>query len=447
MNKHTRVAELVEKMTLDEKVAQLSCVARTPEAAWLMDAPPHDAAAELVRRHPDGIGQLGRPSQHLEPASAARLTTAVQQALSTKTRLGIPALFNEEGLHGHTAVGATIYPTAIALASTWDIDLVGRIFTAVAGEVRARGSNYVYAPVLDVASDPRWGRIEETFGEDPYLVSSLGVAAVRGLQGDEWEIPADRVLACAKHFAGHGAPEAGMNAAPLHAGERELREHHLAPFAEVVANAQVGALMAAYHEIDGIPCHANSWLLTQILRHEWGFEGMVSSDGFGVPQLVDQHRVAADAEHAARMALGAGIDCEVPEPRCFATLADQVRSGLIAENTIDQAVSRVLTAKHRLGLLDGVPQTDPKHAAAAVNTPAHRQLAREAALRSAVLLTNPNGVLPLDPDATSRIAVIGPNAADLHLGGYARESGLGTSVLEGICARFGTDRVTYAQGC
>jgi len=439
--------QLVAQMTLDEKIAQLSCVVRVPDAPWLKEAPPADAAAQLVRRNPHGVGQVGRPSHHLEPAAAARLTNEIQQALATRTRLGIAALFNEEGVHGHTAKGSTMFPSAIALASTWDAELIETVFAAVAREVRARGSNYVYAPVLDLASDPRWGRFEETFGEDPHLASMLGLAAVRGLQGDSWRIPEDRVLACAKHFAGHGSPEAGMNSAPLHAGERELREHHLAPFAAVVGEGQVGALMAAYHEIDGIPCHINSWLLTDVLRGEWGFKGMVSSDGFGVPQLVDVHHVAADVEQAGRLALAAGVDCEVPEPHCFSTLADQVRSGLLDIELVDRAVIRVLRAKQRLGLLEATPQVDADRAAEVANCPEHRALAHRAAIRSVTLLTNTNSLLPLDPDALAGIAVIGPNAADLHLGGYSREDGLGVSVLEGIRQRFGADRVDYAEGC
>lgn len=442
-----RIAELLREMTLEEKVAQLSCIVRVPEASWLHDAPPAAAAAELLRRNPHGVGQIGRPSQHLSPSAAARLTNSIQQTLANGTRLGIPALFNEEGVHGHVAAGSTVFPTAIALASTWDRDLIEAIFAAVASEVRARGSNYVYAPVLDVATDPRWGRFEETFGEDPYLVAELGVAAVRGLQGDKWDIPEDRVLACAKHFAGHGSPEAGMNAAPLHAGEREIREQHLAPFAAAVDEGQVGAVMAAYHEIDGIPCHINSWLLTDILRSEWGFEGMVSSDGFGVPQLVDVHRVAADGEQAARMALTAGVDCEVPEPRCYGSLAKQVRSGLVAERLIDRALARVLSAKQRLGLLDKTPRVDADRAAEIVNCREHRELALQAAIRSVTLLTNPDSLLPLDTAAYRRIAVIGPNAADLHLGGYSREEGPGVSVLDGIQARFGAEKVEYAEGC
>jgi beta-glucosidase len=444
---HIRVDALIATMTLEEKVAQLSCMARVPEGQWLVDDEGHLDSAELLRRHPHGLGQLGRPSQEQAPAAAVRFTNAVQETLAKQTRLGIGALFNEEGIHGHMAVGATSYPAAIALASTWDTELVESVYTAVAREVRSRGSNYVYAPVLDLARDPRWGRVEETLGEDPYLTARLGVAAVRGLQGMEWSIPADRVLACAKHFAGHGVPEAGMNGAPLRAGEREMREHHLVPFEAVVKEAGVAALMAAYHEIDGVPCHGNGRLLIDLLRTEWGFEGMVSSDGFGVPQLVSVHKVASDEAEAGRIAIMAGVDNEVPEPRCFASLSDQVRSGALPESVIDRAVANVLNMKDRLGLLDPVPAGDPELAELTVNCADHQALALEAARRSIVLLSNREQVLPLEADSIDKVAVIGPHAADLHLGGYAADPGRGVTLLEGLRQRFGDSRVLFAEGC
>ena len=214
-------------MTAEEKIAQLYCIGRVPETPWLLDAAGDLDEDELLRRYPHGFGQLGRPSQRLQPAAAARLTNGIQRTVQTRTRLGIGVLYNEEGVHGHMAIEATSYPAAIGLASTWDPALVERVYAAIAREVRARGSNYVYAPVLDLARDPRWGRVEETFGEDVHLVTVMGLAAIRGLQGASWQIPEDRVLACAKHFAGHGAPTGGVNAAPLGSGERGLREEHL----------------------------------------------------------------------------------------------------------------------------------------------------------------------------------------------------------------------------
>ncbi len=444
MSDSERIAHLVATMTLEEKVAQLICIGRTSEAEWLRGSDGGPSVEAIVERYPDGFGQLGRPSQKLGPAEAAAFTTALQESLSAKGN-AIGALFNEEGVHGHMAAGGTHFPAAIALASSWDVDLVEDVYAAVAREVRARGSNYVYAPVLDLARDPRWGRVEETFGEDPHLVSRMGVAAVRGLQGGAWDIPHDKVLACAKHFAGHGVPEGGRNAAPVHIGERELRSTHLVPFRAVV-DVDVGAIMAAYHDMDGIPCHASPWLLTEVLRDEWGFEGMVSSDGFGVPQLADVHRVAADDTQAGVAAITAGIDAEVPEGRCFPGLVGEVLAGRMDEAIIDRALARVLGAKDRLGLLDQ-PSAPAPAALAIVNSAAHRDLARRAAQRSAVLLTN-DGILPIDASAVRSIAVIGPNAADIHLGGYSDDPGTGSSVLEGIIRRFGASaEVRHGVGC
>ena len=442
-----RVRDLVSSLTLDQKVAQLTCIGRTSEAEWLRDAdvPSVDA---ILERHPDGVGQLGRPSQKLPPDRAAAFTGELQRRLRDRSP-HIGALFNEEGIHGHMATGATHYPAAIALASTWDPEFVERVYAAVATEVRARGSNYVYAPDVDLARDPRWGRVEETFGEDPHLVASLGAAAVRGLQGTSWAIPGDKVLACAKHFVAHGIPEGGRNAAPIHIGERELRTTHLIPF-RAVCDAGVGAVMAAYHDIDGIPCHVNTWLLTDVLRDEWEWEGMVSSDGYGVPQVASIHGVAADERDAAVQVITAGVDTEVPEGVCFPTLAEAVRRGDVDEVTIDRAVARVLTAKERLGLLDE-PTSTAVPDIGVVNCAEHRDLALEAARRSAVLVINDDvdgsPLLPIEPRRVESIAVIGPNAAGVHLGGYSDAPGFGVSVLDGITERFRGCDVRHAEGC
>ena len=442
-----RVGDLIATMTVPERIAQLSSAARVPEAPWLFDPDGRFDRDEFEKRHPDGVGILTRPSHRLPVAESVRFTNDVQATAASATRHTIGVLFAEEGVHGHMAIGATVYPVAIALASSWDIDLMERIGTAIAREVRARGSNYVYAPVLDLALDPRWGRVEETFGEDPYLVSRLGCAAVRGLQGSTWEIPADRVLVCVKHFAGHGAPEAGMNGAPLDIGERSMREQHLVPFEAVIRETKPGAVMAAYHEIDGVPCHANRWLLTDVLRDEWGFTGVVSSDGYGIPQLTTVHHIASDDAEAARLAVEAGVDLEVPETRTFTTLEGQVASGALSTADIDRALRRVLLAKARIGLLDPVTPADPKAAERIVNHPDHRTLALEAALRSMVLLANGPGVLPLDATDLQTVAVIGPNAADAHLGGYTENPGRSVSLLDGLRARLPHHDVPFAEGC
>ena len=444
-----RVADLLGRMTLEEKIAQLYCVGRAVELTdILLDEAGEILPGKMAELFRHGICQLGRPAQRRSPRSTVELTNAIQRFLALETRLGIPALFNEEGVHGLMATGSTSFPQAIALASSWDEQLLEEVYTAVAREARARGSNYVYAPVLDLARDPRWGRVEETFGEDPYLVSRLGVAAVRGLQGRGPGIGAERVIACAKHYAVHGQPEGGLNAGPASISERVIREEFLPPFQAAVVEGGVQAVMASYNEVDGIPVHANRWLLQTILREEWGFRGFVTSDGFGVPQLILSHRTAADPDEAARRAIEAGVDCEVPAGICYPGLLEQAKAGKVSSRAIDRAVGNILRAKTRLGLLDELPTADPDRAERVTNCPAHRELALRAARQAIVLLKNQRDLLPLESAGIRSIAVVGPNARDLHLGGYAEDPGLGVSVLEGIRQKLGgSATVAYAEGC
>lgn len=444
-----RLDDLLARMTLEEKVAQVHCFGRAIEMTGvLFDEDGTLNMQKMAALFGKGICQLGRLSHQRRPRPAAELTNAIQRFLWQETRLGIPALFNEEGLHGLMAAGSTSFPQAIALASTWDVDLVERVYGAVAREARSRGSNYIYTPVLDLARDPRWGRVEETFGEDPYLVARLGVAAVLGLQGHSLPINKEHVIAAAKHFAVHGQPEGGTNAAPGNFSERVIRSEFLLPFQAAVQEANVQVIMASYNEIDGIPAHANAWLLGQVLREEWGFQGFVTSDGIGVHQLITIHHAAADESQAASMAIQAGVDCEVPYGLCYPTLVEQVRSGRVAESTLDQAVRRMLRAKFVLGLFDELPQVDPDEAERVNNCIEHRSLALEAARKSIVLLKNQDYLLPLDPGSLRSIAVIGPNAADLHLGGYPDDPGRGVTILEGIRQAVGDHaRVGYALGC
>jgi len=451
-----RVADLLSRMTLEDKVAQVHRVIWEEldflgEDVALLDAEGNLASAGATRHLAHGVSGFGRISLKRTPRAAAALTNALQQYLRQHTRLGIPALFNEEGLHGLMAYRATSFPQAIALASTWDPALVEQIFTAAALETRTRGSNYVFTPVLDVARDPRWGRTEETFGEDPYLIARMGVAAIRGLQGNGPWIDKRHVIATAKHYAAHGQPEGGTNSAPANFSERILREQLFPPFEAAVVEANVGSVMASYNEIDGIPAHVNVWLLRDVLRREWGFQGFVTSDGGGVDQLVSLHHVAADKAEAARRALQAGVDVELGS--CYATLAGQIQAGLIAKDTLDVAVARVLRAKFRLRLFDD-PYVDPDEAERVNNCAEHRALALKAAHEAIILLKNEGNMLPLDlrqikPGVLIRtIAVIGPNAADLHLGGYSWDPGRGVTVLEGIRAKVGSAaEVRYAEGC
>jgi beta-glucosidase len=445
-----RVDDLLARMTVEEKVAQLH---RTfweeldflGEDVGFLDAEGNLSSTQAMKQLEHGICGMGRPSLKRTPRQAAVLTNAIQRYLLEHTRLGIPAFFNEEALHGLMAYRATSFPQAIALASTWNPELVEQIFTAAAHETRTRGSNYVFTPVLDLAREPRWGRTEETYGEDPYLVSRMGAAAVRGLQGRGPAIDKQHVIATAKHYTAHGQPEGGTNCAPANFSERILREQFLPPFQAAIVEAGAGSVMASYNEIDGIPSHVNTWLLQDILRQEWGFRGFVTSDGGGVDQLIHMHHVAADHAEAARKALEAGIDIELG--RCFATLIEQVQAGRVAEATLDAAVKRVLRAKFLLSLFDD-PYVDPDEAERVNNSPAHRSLALQAARQALVLLKNAGDMLPLDIDKLKTMAVIGPNATELHLGGYSYDPGQGVTILDGIQARVGDKvQVLYAEGC
>jgi beta-glucosidase len=442
-----RVADLLGRMTLDEKIAQL--VAVNWQNTRVYDPKAHVFAADKAKQlAPNGIGEIARPSDDHDPKQATEFADAVQKYLVEQTRLGIPAMFHEESLHGFQAASATSFPQAIALAATFDPDLAEQIFTVAARQARARGVTHVLAPVVDVARDPRWGRIEETFGEDPYLVTRMGVAAVRGFQGRrEANAPFEptRLLATAKHFTGHGTPEGGRNTAPGNYSPHVLREVFLPPFEALVRDAHVAAVMASYNEVDGIPSHANRWLLRDLLRGEWGFPGLVVSDYFGVGDLERKHHVVDDLPEAGRTALNAGVDMELPEPEGFKTLADDVKAKRVKQSVVDEAVARVLRAKFQLGLFEK-PYVDV--ASVVPETAADRALARRAAEEAVILLKNDRGLLPLDPARLKTIAVVGPLASSVRLGGYSGTPDRVVTVADGIRARVGNNvKVVVAQGC
>lgn len=410
---HERVRALMEQMTLEERIAQLGSV-------WSFEiADGETVSAELARQHlAQGIGQVTRPAgaTNLEPPGVARLANAIQRYLVEETRLGIPAILHEECLHGLMARGATCFPQAIGQAATWDPPLVRRMARAIGARVRAAGSSQALSPIFDVARDPRWGRIEETFGEDPYLIAEIGTAYVQGLQETrDGERP---VIANLKHLVGHGLPEGGLNQAPSHIGTRELIDDYLFPFEVAVRVGQAGSVMHAYDDVDGVPCVASRELLTTILREQWGFDGIVVSDYAGVDQLVNRHRLAADLGEAARLALEAGVDMELPRTAAYgAPLRQAIEEGRVSIEVLDQAVERVLTAKVRLGLFEQ-PYVDER--LAAIPDDQDRALAAEVGRRSLVLLRNEGSLLPLRPDLRT-VAVIGPNAHDARalMGDYA----------------------------
>jgi beta-glucosidase len=436
-----RVADLLRRMTLEEKVEQLSW-------GW-------QAKVQVVDPTGTFTNETARQTLQAEwgnelkftPRKAAILRNAIQRYQLEKTRLGIPVIFPGEALHGYMEYGSTSFPQALGLAATWDPEFVKKIFTEIGDEAGSRGSGQVFSPVLDIACDPRWGRTEETYGEDSFLVSRMGVAAIEGLQGNSYMIDRHHVMATAKHFAVHGVPEGGTNTAPGNISERVIRDNYLPPFQAAVQEGHVGSVMASYNEIDGVPSHANHWLLDKVLRQEWGFDGYLTSDDNGLQMLVGTHHVARDMADAARQGLAAGVDFDISDAPIYPGLVEQVKLGLVPESEVDQAVARILATKFRLGLFDH-PYLDPDYAEKINNSPEHKKLAAEAARKAIVLLKNDKNLLPLDMSKLKSIAVIGPNSADVHLGGYSRDPGYGVSVLDGLKAKLGDKvKVLYAEGC
>jgi beta-glucosidase len=451
-----RVKDLLSRMTLKEKVAQMLCIWQQKSNTLVDEKGRFDL--QKARTHFSdrlGLGQVGRPSDAGGGRNAremAELTNAIQKFFVENSRLGIPVVFHEECLHGHAAVDATHFSQPIGLGATFDPELVRRLFEMTAAEARARGTHQALTPVVDVAREPRWGRVEETYGEDPYLVSRMGIAAVQGFQGDATFKDKKHVIATLKHFAAHGQPESGTNCAPVNVSERVLREVFLYPFKEALQKGDAISVMASYNEIDGVPSHANKWLLRSVLRKEWGFKGYVVSDYFAVrelherPELFGNH-LAEDGRRAAALAAKAGVNIELPDPDCFPHLVDLVRKGVLKESLLDELVAPMLAWKFRLGLFEG-PYVDPAVAEQIVGCEAHRALALQSARETITLLKNRDGLAPLDPRKIKTIAVIGPNADRRMLGGYSGVPKHYTTVLQGIRDRVGSSvKVLYHQGC
>lgn len=461
-----RVADLIGRMTLAEKLAQLG-------SYWSHEILSHEAfdEAKASERIGRGIGQITRVAgaTNLGQRGVAALANEIQHFLLEKTRLGIPAIIHEECLHGLLARESVCFPQSIGQAAAWDPESVRAMAERLARELRAAGAHQALAPILDITRDPRWGRVEETYGEDPYLVAVLGAAYVHGLQDAGG--PAQRVIATGKHMVGHGLPEGGLNHAPSHIGSRELEDSFLFPFEAAVRDAGLRSMMHAYDDVDGVPCVASRFLLTDVLRDRWGFEGTVVSDYFGVDEIIGSHHMTMDGSLAAEMALMAGVDVELPTFAFFADpLAHAVASGRVPEAAVDTAVVRILRAKFELGLFEN-PFVDPE--AAELPFAEDRALAREIARRSMVLLAN-DGTLPLRPGLRT-VAVIGPNAdsarnllgdyahvahieALIEMGGFGSQLPDGLTVadelagkatiLDALRGRFdGSTKVRFAPGC
>ncbi|HEY7888928.1 MAG TPA: glycoside hydrolase family 3 N-terminal domain-containing protein [Steroidobacteraceae bacterium] len=451
-----RVNDLLSRMTLQEKIAQISCIWQ--RKSDIEDANGNFDPAKASRVFPSGIGQVARPSDRVpleandplqnvfrDVPQTVEFVNAIQHFSIDDTRLGIPTIFHGEGLHGFMARDATSFPQAIALGSSWDPALITRIYTVVAHEARARGVQLLLTPVINLGRDPRWGRIEETFGEDPYLVSEMGVAEVHGLQGDTLPLAPDRVFATLKHMAAYEVPEAGTNVGPAEVTRRTLLQMYLPPFHAAIQQAGAQVVMASYNEIGGIPSHANRWLLTDVLRKQWGFQGVVTSDYEGIEQLMSLHHVAGNLTDAAVRALEAGVDNDMPDGEAYANLPQALAQGKVTQAEIDTAARHVLRLKFLAGLFEH-PYADASYAEKITDDAEARALAVKAAQESVVLLKN-DGTLPLDTHRIRTLAVIGPNAGVARLGGYSEVPAHAQSILQGIRSLVGHSvHVVYAPG-
>ncbi|MCW3062355.1 MAG: Beta-glucosidase [Capsulimonas sp.] len=414
-----RVQDLVGRMTVEEKARQLDMYPGTDVVDKISGTHALPGAHVDAGKMTKSLGAAGVGSIHDLYADAA-LSNEIQRWVIGHNRLGIPALFIEEGLHGfaNSYQDGTLYPQSINLAATWNPDLARRTAAGIAAEARSSGVHMLLGPVLDVARDPRWGRVEEDFGEDPYLTGELGAAYVHGMQGDSLDTD-HTVISEPKHFAGHGSPEGGLNTAPVHAGEREIRTVMLRSFEPAIRRSHAMGVMVAYHEIDGIPCTANSWLLTDVLRKEWGFQGFVLADLGAIRYLYDTHDLAATPGDAVRIALTAGVDMQFYDfdhATFQNAIISGVRTGSLAPAVLDRAVSRVLRAKFALGLFDH-PYVDTKLAPKVMRSPAYLATTLQSSRQSLCLLKNDNALLPL-AKTLKKITVIGPNAATAQTGDY-----------------------------
>ncbi len=408
-----RVADLMSKMTLEEKIAQLTSIWGY-EVLTKGDFDSEKADKKISR----GIGQITRPggSTFLSPREVGAFINEIQRYLVEETRLGIPAMMHEECLCGYLTKDATMFPEMIGLASAWDETLVEEVAGAIRDEMKIVNVHQALSPLLDVTRDPRWGRTEETFGEDPYIVAAMGSAYVRGLQTDNIK---NGVAATLKHFVGYGVSEGGMNWAPPHIPEREMREVFLFPFERAVREAKTKSVMNGYHELDGIPCGASKWLLTNVLRDEWEFDGIVVSDYFAIDMLKDYHKLVPTLSDASKMAIEAGLDIELPFKKCYSTpLQKYVEAGKVSMETINKSLERLLRIKFEMGIFDN-PYVELSKIPSSLNIDEHRAVSEKAAEKSFVLLKNDN-MLPLSKEIRS-IAVIGPNGADgrNQLGDYS----------------------------
>lgn len=444
-----RTQDLLSRMTLQEKVDQLNMKSLN---RLKLDKKGEIIDSSLVKLFAGrSIGCLESP--FIEHDKIATYSEAADNYLRTKTRLGIPAIQIAECLHGQMALGTTIFPQALGLGCTWNPSLIQEMASVIAEEASLSGVDQALSPLFDLARDPRYGRVEECYGEDPYLVKEMGKAFVIGMQGEPEQtrkgLESGKLACTAKHFVAYSVPEAGINIAPTYVGERNLRELHFVPFKSVVEEANIYSLMPGYHEVDGIPVHGNRWLLTDVLRNEWKFSGYVFSDYGAIGMMNGFHYTTANKGESAIQALKAGVDLEAPGRYAFGEIERLVEEGKIDEAVVDTAVARILRVKFKMGLFDR-PYKKVKNLSEKVHKQSSIDLAQRIAEESIVLLKNDNSLLPLDKSNLRKIAVIGPNADKVQFGDYSitKNNAYGTTVLQGIKNYVGDDvDVTYTEGC
>lgn len=438
-----RADDLLSRMTVDEKIAQIDMY-WGKEVAILEG---HDAKEYSEEKISDKIGSVGAGSIHDFYPLDVEIANQIQKYMVEKTRLGIPVMFIEEGLHGYCGNGSTTFPIPLQLASAFDTTLVRKVGEVIGTEARAHGVHMILAPVIGLARDPRWGRVEETYGEDPYLTALNGTAIVKGMQGQGLDQP-NTVIAEPKHFAVHSVPEAGSNIATVFVGEREARSTFLYPFEKAVKEGKAKGIMAAYHELDGVPCVFNDWLMKDVLRDEWGFDGFVLSDLGAIRMTVNSHKAAKDTADALAQTLKAGLNMQFYDfahESLINGVKESLQNGSLTEQELDAAVHDILRVKFMLGLFEN-PYIEPSLQKTAFHTEESQQLALEAAQKSIVLLKNEDSVLPLK-NKNARIAVIGELAESTYPGGYTNPDKEGISILEGLKQRVGDGQsVQFAQG-
>lgn len=439
-----RVKDLLLRMTIDEKIAQLM-------GHW--NGGVEDFTDEILNDPGKMKEILGNGINSIHPAflnirDTVEQRNRIQKYLVEETRLGIPAIFVDEGQHGMMRYDATVFPQAIGLACSWNPALFEKVYGIVAHEMRSRGTHHALSPVIDVCREPRWGRIEETYGEDPYLNSILSCAAVKGLQGStNGTVAPNHVAATLKHLVGHGESEGGQNQGPANFSMRVLREFHMPPFKMCIDKVKPVSVMPSYNEVDGVPSHANTWLLKDILRKEWRFDGLIVSDYYGIDHLFGKQFIAKDGKDAAMIAFNAGVQYEFPVANYYKFLPELLEEGKVKLADIDKAVSQILELKFNLGLFEN-PYIDLKEAIAVSKKTEHKKIALQAARESIVLLKNNDNLLPLHKNKYKKIAVIGPCAQDVYFGGYAGEPYEKVSLLDGIKNKVDTKtEVLFAQGC